>query len=202
MGRVHAAAACLHVAIVLAGCGSKNDDDGELGGHCYPNATCNVGLSCSAGICLVADAAVDAPPDVRPDAALDAYVCTDAYEPNNTVPTAYATSVDGTNLSQALPGTLCPGGGGDKDYFAVSISVANRNLELLVDLPASDPQVFASILNSGGVPIANAVAVTGMPARLRAYTPNLPTGTYYVETYTSTTSTAHPYTATVNVTGP
>jgi len=62
--------------------------------------------------------------------------------------------------------------------------------------------VFASILNSGGVPIANATVVSSNPTSLRAYTPNLPIGTYYVQTYTSTTTTAHPYTATVNVTGP
>jgi len=198
MGRVHAAAACLYVAVALAGCGSKNDDDGELGAHCYPNGTCNVGLSCAGGVCLVAaDAAVDAPADAAADAAVDAYGCVDAYEPNDTIIDAYVTNVDGTTLSKTLQGTLCQG---DKDTFAVTISVANRNLELIIDLPTADTFVQASIQNSAGVPIANAAPVTS--TQKRAYTPNLPMGTYYVQTTTVTTTTVHPYTATVNVTGP
>jgi hypothetical protein len=204
MGRVHAATACLHVAlVVLAACGSNKDDDGELGAHCYPNATCNVGLTCNGGICLVTDAAVDAPADVMIDAPPDAFVCpTDAYEPNNSIADAYVTTVAGTTSTQALSASLCPGT--DKDYFTVVITVASTNLELLVDRPANDNLVQASILNSGGVPIANA-AVTTTPTRLRAYTPNLPTGTYYAETYTASPTNAmgaHAYTATLTVTGP
>src|SRR5205823_4373077 len=73
------------LALVVASCGGSNSpSQGEVGGHCYPNGTCNVGLSCVGGFCV---AALDAPtPDARldapTDAAPDARFCADdsAYE--------------------------------------------------------------------------------------------------------------------------
>ena len=49
----------------LAACGggstNNNAQDGALNGHCYPNNTCNAGLTCSGGVCemgIELDAAV------------------------------------------------------------------------------------------------------------------------------------------------
>jgi hypothetical protein len=60
----------------------------------------------------------------------------------------------------------------------------------------------ASILNSGGSPIGNASPM-GMNA-IRAYTPNLPVGTYYAQVYgpASGTSVTNNYKLTINITGP
>jgi hypothetical protein len=60
------------------------------------------------------------------------------------------------------------------------------------------------LLNSGGVPIANAAAVSGVNRQKRAYTPNLPVGTYYAQVYgpNSGSQTTNNYKLTVNVTGP
>jgi hypothetical protein len=67
--------------IYCAGCGGNNAaTQGELGGHCYPNGTCNVTLSCSGGICVAAvadadtSAMIDAAPDALVNTASDAYV--------------------------------------------------------------------------------------------------------------------------------
>lgn len=192
------------VALFLAtGCGDDGpapDNDGEVGGHCYPNGTCNVGLNCSAGICVPVDATVDAPPDATPDAPPDAYVCTTAFEPNDTIPTATTTNVATTMTSATIAGVeVCPST--DKDHFEVTITTANQNLEMLVDFASPGPVLEVSILNSGGTPIANGSAVTGMPQRLRAYTPNLPTGLYYARIQ-SGGGTTNAYQLTVNVTGP
>jgi hypothetical protein len=53
------------VVIVVAACGGNNGPgNGEVGGHCYPNGTCNTTLVCSAGVCTApVDAGIDAPPD-------------------------------------------------------------------------------------------------------------------------------------------
>lgn len=34
------------LAVVILGCGDSSIPDGSLGGHCYPNGTCNQGLTC------------------------------------------------------------------------------------------------------------------------------------------------------------
>jgi hypothetical protein len=194
------------LAAIWSGCGGQSSDDGEVGGHCYPNATCNVGLTCAAGICMPVDAAiVDAASDARVDAAVDApvdaLVCTDtSIEPNDTIATAFVTPV--ATLQNTISITnlmICPAG--DKDDFAVTITAANQNLEMILDFDPAAPIGMGSILNSGGVPIANATMVTGMPYRQRAYTPNLPTGVYYAAVYAGLGDVTR-YQLTLNVTGP
>ncbi len=86
---------------LLAACGGENkaqQAQGEIGGHCYPNGTCNVTLDCVGGICIAAvdagvdaavDAMVDAAIDAPPDAAIDAPVCDNQFEPNEMIQTAY-----------------------------------------------------------------------------------------------------------------
>jgi hypothetical protein len=189
--------------LLVTGCGDDGpsaDNDGEVGGHCYANGTCNVGLNCSAGICVPVDAAVDAPHDAAPDAPPDAYVCATAFEPNDTIQTATATSVATTMNSATITGVaVCPNT--DKDHFEVTTTTGNQNLEVVVDFASPGPVLEVSILNSGGTPIANGSVVTGMPQRLRAFTPNLPTGTYYARIQ-SGGGASNAYQIALNVTGP
>jgi len=60
------------LVLACAGCGGHGQGNkGELGGHCYPNGTCNVTLFCGGGICLalpdarLLDAQVDESPDAQ-----------------------------------------------------------------------------------------------------------------------------------------
>ncbi|HSD89036.1 MAG TPA: hypothetical protein VLB44_16020 [Kofleriaceae bacterium] len=196
------------VAAVTATVGCSGEDgtthQGEVGGHCYPNGTCNVGLNCSAGICVPIDAAPpDAPLDAPMDAPLDASTCNNdsAFEPNETIATAYVSGVANTTLSRVFASlAICPGD--DKDTFAITIATANQNLEAVIDYQAGGAPIGASILNAGGVPIANASPVSGMPQRMRAYTPNLPVGTYYAQIYAASPPSINNYQLTLNVTGP
>jgi hypothetical protein len=193
--------------LLLAACSYPSPrGEGELGSHCYPNGTCNVGLSCSAGTCVPADAAVpDAPVDAPSiDAAVDAgFPCNNdsQYEPNNDYTTAYLTSVDMTKTLTLADLALCPAT--DTDTFAVAMSTPNQNLEMLVDYGATSNPPQAAILNAGGIAIANATMVQSL--RIRAYTPNLPPGTFYVwidATNTPPGEARNNYTLTINVTGP
>ena len=85
------------LVLLLGACGDSSDQ-GEVGAHCYPNGTCNVGLSCSGGYCYPADASITA--DARPDASPDAATaCTTTFEPNDTIQTATATPVATSQLA-------------------------------------------------------------------------------------------------------
>ena len=76
--------ALVGLSMIAAACGGNGVTPGELGGHCYPNGTCNVTLSCSGGICVasVADADTNATVDAASDALVD------------TVPDAHVLRVD------------------------------------------------------------------------------------------------------------
>lgn len=164
--------------VALTACGAGPDgptlDDGELNGHCYPNGTCNVGLSCSAGTCLPSDASIDSMPD--------AAVCANdsAYEPNDTISQAYVTGVADSSSTRTMTGlSLCPSG--DVDHYAISIDEPNTNIEMIVQYAESGAALEASVLNSGGVAIANATLQSSPARTLRAFVPNVPAGIYYAQ---------------------
>jgi len=184
----------LLVAFLLAGCGGKSNDGG-LGGHCYPNGTCDVGLACSGGVCAVGvDAAIDSPPD--------AFVCNDdtVIEPNETPQTAYDTNVATLAASRTITGlAICPIG--DKDHYKITTSLANQNIEVLVDFAPGVAALQASILNPGGVAISNSLPVAGMTQRVRSYSPSVPAGTYYA-LVTGPSNGTNNYQLGINVTGP
>ena len=153
------------VVAALAACGGANESDGEVGGHCYPNGTCNVGLSCGGGICSPADALVgaDSPADVAIDAPPDAapFVCNDdsLFEPNDTYQTAFVSPVDGTQPSITYNSlAICPAT--DKDHYRVTIGTANSNLEALVTYGPGVDAVGMGILNAGGTAINNGISST------------------------------------------
>jgi hypothetical protein len=114
---------------------------------------------------------VDAPSFDMPN-----FVCADdsALEPNNSIGQAFVTPVDTQAQMVNLAGlALCPAG--DKDHYRVTLSAANKSLEVIA-MPTNGPNIQLSILNAGGTSIANGV-MTGVG--LRACTPNLPVGTYF-----------------------
>jgi hypothetical protein len=180
--------ACVVLACLAACDGGDRADDGELGGHCYGNSTCNAGLACAAGRCIAADAAApDAAPDTMAlDAAVDgpsdasvddAWQCNDdsEYEPNDTLGTAYPayTILGSTVTYQNL--AICPGG--DKDTFKVELAQSSQNFEILIDY-GDGASLRGELLNSGGIAIALSAA-TQTPRQARIFVPNLPSGTYY-----------------------
>jgi hypothetical protein len=163
--------------LLVVACGSgKGSEAGALGEPCYPNGTCNVGLSCFQGTCVAADAAmlVDAMPDAVPDAAL---CLADATEPNNAPANAFVTPVDSVQQSIAFTGLdICPAA--DIDNYAASLTTANASLDVTVTWTGA-PQSM-QVLNAGGTAIANG---TTNGAMTRACVPNLPIGTYYVRVF-------------------
>jgi hypothetical protein len=126
-----------------------------------------------------------------------------ALEPNETIQMAYQTPVATQKMTVSFAGlAICPPG--DKDTYSITITTANQNLEMLIEYDDGGAELQGSLLNSGGVPIANAAAVSGVNRQKRAYTPNLPVGTYYAQVYgpNSGTLTTNNYKLTVNATGP
>lgn len=169
--------------LVLVGACGDSSEPGEVGAHCYPNGTCNVGLSCSGGFCYPSDASLLADASPIADAPV-AFQCADdsileGVGKNDTIQTAYATPVAIQRKDLSLAGlAICPEG--DKDTYTVNIVVANSNLEAVSTWQSGMP-VSISILGSGGATLNNGIAGGGM--ELRAYVASLPVGTYYVQTY-------------------
>jgi hypothetical protein len=124
-------------------------------------------------------------------------------EPNDMITSAYQTPVAAQKSTITFAGlAICPAG--DKDNYSVTITTANQNLEVLIEYDAASADLQGSILNSTGTPIANASPVTGMAGKRRAYTPNLPTGTYYAAVFGPNmgTLTTNNYKLTITVSGP
>jgi hypothetical protein len=124
-------------------------------------------------------------------------------EPNDTTAMAFQTPVATQKNNLTFAGlAICPSG--DKDTYAITITMMNQNLEVIIEYEGGGAELQGSILNSGGIAIANASALAGMPGKKRAYTPNLPTGNYYAQVLgpNSGSLTMNNYKLTVNVTGP
>ncbi|HEY5925989.1 MAG TPA: hypothetical protein VIV11_30090 [Kofleriaceae bacterium] len=125
-----------------------------------------------------------------------------SLEPNDMISQAFQTPVATQKNTLTFAGlAICPAG--DADNYAVTITAANQNLEVLIEFDPAGADLAGSILNSGGTPIANASpTAAGMK---RAYTPNLPTGVYYAKVsgpMMGTGVTTNNYKMTINVTGP
>ena len=129
------------------------------------------------------------------------FTCADDsnLEPNDTMP--FDTSVASTKASITFAGlAICPAG--DTDLYTVTIITANQNLEVLMEYDAAAADLTGAILNNNRVPIANASPTEA--GKRRAYTPNLPVGTYYVKIAGPTDGPLqmNNYKMTINVTGP
>jgi len=125
-----------------------------------------------------------------------------SLEPNDMITQAFQTPVATQKNTLTFAGlAICPSG--DKDNYSVTITMANQNLEVLIEYDPAGADLQGSILNSGGTPIANASPTD--PGHRRAYTPNLPTGVYYAAVFGPTMGTGvttNNYKMTINVTGP
>jgi hypothetical protein len=123
-----------------------------------------------------------------------------SLEPNENTSTAWITPVDTTKAFPLSSLAICPTG--DKDTYSVMITTANENLEAIIEYEAGGADLQGAILNSGGISISNASMTTANTRR--AYTPNLPTGIYYVQVSgpASGSTTTNNYKLTINVTGP
>jgi hypothetical protein len=101
---------------------------------------------------------------------------------NDTIQTAFQTPVASQMMMLALAGlAICPEG--DKDNYAIDITVANQNLEVISSWDSGQP-VNVSILNAGGTSIGNGLAMGTMA--MRACVPNLPVGKFFASTFAAT----------------
>jgi hypothetical protein len=91
---------------------------------------------------------------------------------------------------------ICPEG--DHDTYAVQITVEKQNLEAISSWDSGMPVSVAILANDGHT--LNAGAAMGEKA-LRAYVPNLPVGTYFVQTFAAA-GVKNNYSIAINVTGP
>ena len=187
--------------LVLGLFGACSPYDPELGnapflcGSAEPR--CPEGYTCqpngSGEVCL-------APGGTVPDAGRGNCADDSTLEPNDSIQMAFQTPVATQKNNLMFAGlAICPAG--DVDNYSITITMANQNLEMIIEYDASGADLQGSILNSGGTPIANAAMMTGVSGSRRAYTPNLPVGTYYAKVYGPTAGTGN-YKLTVNVTGP
>jgi hypothetical protein len=144
-----------------------------------------------------------APNGTLPDSGGGNSGCADdsTLEPNDSIQMAFQTPVATQKNNLMFAGlAICPAG--DKDNYAITITMANQNLEMIIEYATTGADLQGAILNSNGSPIGNA---TPMSAGVRrAYTPNLPVGTYYAQVYgpNSGAVQTNNYKLTVNVTGP
>ncbi|HEU0031849.1 MAG TPA: hypothetical protein VFQ53_14535 [Kofleriaceae bacterium] len=173
----------------LAGCSSYNPD---LGGAPYKCAAteprCPDGYTCQEGspdpndhVCIEAGG-------TAPDGGTSGFQCADdsALERqtrNDTIQTAFPTAVANEMQMLSLAGlAICPEG--DKDNYAINITTANSNLEVVTSWESGMP-VNISILNAGGTSIGNGTAMGN--TAMRICIPNLPVGTYYASAFAATT---------------
>lgn len=126
---------------------------------------------------------------------VDAFVCMDAYEPNNTLMVAVPAAV-GSTLTGVM---ICPAG--DKDTFAFQVATMGENVEVVIESAEGEPVVGGSVLNKEGTPIMNASPVAGSPNKTRMYLPNNNTGTLYAQAYAQPADVSH-YKITVTLTPP
>lgn len=91
---------------------------------------------------------------------------------------------------------ICPDG--DRDTYAVQITVENQNLEAITSWDSGMP-VSVSILSNSGTSLNN-----GSPMgdkAMRSYVPNLPMGTYFVQAFAAA-GVKNNYNIAIKVTGP
>jgi hypothetical protein len=185
--------------VALAACDAYDTDIGPspfLCGSAEPK--CPMGYECMRDPSSGADVCTST------DTSMGGFMCADdsVIEPNDTLANAVMTPLDG--MKQFMRGGLaiCPAN--DADIFKIMIATANEDIEVLVDFQSGGATLKGAILNTGGVPIASAMPVDGMPQQVRAFSQNLPTGVYYAEVSgpRSGTPDENNYTITINISGP
>ena len=125
-----------------------------------------------------------------------------SLEPNNSISQAWQTPVDTRKSFPLTMLAICPAG--DKDTYAMSITVQGENIEVLIDYDTAGAPLSGAILNTSGNAVANAMPITGSDGHMRAYLANAPVGTYYASVFgpVSGAQTTNNYNLTINITGP
>ncbi len=182
---------------LLAACSSydpKLGDEPFLCGNDEPR--CPSGYTCSGGspaVCLAKGITIDGGTTMQ---------CADDTNfegptRNDDIQHAFQTPVASQRMSITLaPVAICPEG--DHDTYAVQITVEKQNLEAITSWDTGMP-VSVSILNAGGMSIGDGMAMSDKA--MRAYVPNLPMGTYFVQAYAAA-GVKNNYSIAINVTGP
>jgi hypothetical protein len=151
----------------------------------------------SDGICIKAGGAI--PADSNPTSCAD----DSNLEPNDTIAMAWIMPVDNPRKNFTLSSlAICPVM--DKDTYAMQITTANENVEVLIDYDTAGAALQGAILNAQGIVVANAMEISGSPGHLRAYLANSNVGTFYAQVFgpASGSVTTNNYSLTVNITGP
>jgi hypothetical protein len=158
---------CSIVGICVFGCGgpATGPAQGDLGGACFPNNTCNAGLVCTLvsgnAVCEQSDASTDSPvtPEASPDAPIDApatatgthyhYVLASEHWPaSNPEAQALGMDLDGdgqvdNQLGKAL---VALSGQGLDTQTTVDQQVATGAILMLADLQTTD---FTTAVDAG-----------------------------------------------------
>jgi hypothetical protein len=124
-------------------------------------------------------------------------------EPNDSLATAYVTPVDmgagGFNTFNLAGLAICPAGDVDNYAFTISVDQENAVITMTYDTSGSPLQMSIKTGTGSGTAIINGAAVSGMPGVVKASPSNLPTGTYYVDVFSSGTNN---YSLDIDVSGP
>ncbi len=187
------------LAALLAACDGYDEDLGPAPFLCGPDDACPSGYTCmddpanGRKVCVGSDDSISGDFNCNDDG---------QYEPNDMLAMAQMTPVDAMKTFSLDGLAICPAG--DKDTYAVMISTSSSNLEATIAYQADGGALRGAILNTGGIPIANASPATGAPTTLHALARNLPTGLYYVQVVavTGTSPSVNNYTLSIAVTTP
>ena len=124
-----------------------------------------------------------------------------SLEPNDSITMAWQTPVDTRKNFPLSMLSICPDG--DKDTYAMQITVEGENIEGLIDFDTNGADLSGGILNSTGITVAQAMPITGSPGHIRAYLANASVGVYYVQVFGPAQGPGtNNYNLTINVTGP
>ena len=166
--------------VLLVACDAYDEDLGPTPFLCGPDGACPSGYACTDDpangrmVCVASDDSISNEFDCDDDSDL---------EPNDTLDMAAMTPVDAMKMFSLDGRAICPAG--DLDTYAVMLSTTNETFETTITFEAGGAALRGAILNTGGVPIAMAGAVTGEPTAIHALARNLPSGLYYVRVYST-----------------
>lgn len=168
--------ALLLAAVLVAGCDAYDEDLGPAPFFCGEgDQRCPSGYQCamdpSSGdeVCIPDDDSIDQNFDCADDS---------DQEPNDTLPMADEKPIDVTSAYSVDNRAICPAA--DRDNYAFMLSGASADADLTITFDADGAPLYAAIVNTGGVPIAEAATTAAEPTKLHALASNLPAGLYYV----------------------
>jgi hypothetical protein len=196
------ALAILVLALPAAACSPYSPDLGAAPFLCGSAApACPDGYICSmgtgsAGVCTKMGGS-GIPVDGTPDNCSN----DQALEPNESITMAWQTPVDTRKTFPLSQLAICPAG--DKDTYAMAITVEGENIEVLIDYDTTGAALQGGILLSSGNTAASAMPISGSPGHIRAYLANASVGEYYAQVFgPAQGASTNNYNLTINITGP